>query len=120
MFADETYITYDDIEELPLGSLGAIRLAVLLGCYTWDFADLFVSKGARVVVGFEGTVNSRGQVLEWQILGVSNKRRNQNPAVSAQEAANRVAAHFGFKMWDFLDIPKLLALPADWAPFNLE
>lgn len=57
MFADETYITYDDIEELPSGSLGAIRLAVLLGCYTWDFADLFVSKGARVVVGFEGTIN---------------------------------------------------------------
>jgi hypothetical protein len=57
MFADETYITYDDIEELPLGSLSAIRLAVLLGCYTWDFADLFVSKGARVVVGFEGTIN---------------------------------------------------------------
>jgi hypothetical protein len=57
MFADETYITYDDIEELPSGSLSAIRLAVLLGCYTWDFADLFVSKGARVVVGFEGTIN---------------------------------------------------------------
>jgi len=44
--------------------------------------------------------------------------RDRQPAVTAQEAANSVAAYFGFNMWDFLSTPKLLALPADWAPFN--
>jgi len=57
MFADETYISYDDIDGLPPNSLNSIKLAILLGCYTYDFADLFVSKGAKVVVGFEGTIN---------------------------------------------------------------
>jgi hypothetical protein len=77
------------------------------GAYTYNQCKVEIDPySGKVISFFQG----------WEKTPHPN--RNQNPVVSAQEAANRVAAHFGFNMWDFLDTPKLLALPADWAPFN--
>ena len=36
-----------------------------------DFADLFVSKGAKVVVGFEGTINQvAARFWTWMVMEV--------------------------------------------------
>lgn len=61
-----------------------------------------------------------GKVISFFQMWESSPHPNRacQPVFTFKEAANSIAAYFGFSAWDFVKEPKLLALPANWAPFN--
>jgi len=98
-----------------------VEFTMLPDCYLLKFIEKIQSNGAYTYNKCDVKINPyTGQVMSFSQMWekVPHPNRNRQPAITAQEAANNVARHFGFNMWDFLETPKLLALPADWAPFN--
>lgn len=89
--------------------------------YCINFIEKIPENGAYTYNQIEVDIDSQnGRIIHfsqtWERMPHPN--RNKQPVFSAEEAANKLAAYFGFNAWDFDEEPKLFALAGDCAPFN--